>query len=306
MQRTVTALLFLTSLLINPLWVSADEHVHFEPDPGFIQLPETIKLGSCSAVDVDSKGQIYLFHRGKEPIICLDENGKYVRSWGDGLVGSAHGLRIDRDGSIWITDTKKHLVRKFDPEGRLLLTLGQENKAGTGTDQFDKPTDLAFGADGAIYVSDGYGNSRMMKFSTDGKFIKTWGSPGKGPGQFDTPHAVVVNAEGWVIVGDRENDRVQIFDSEGQLITIWTGFAPFGLDFDASGTLFAADGRAHQVLQIGEGGNVVARTGKEGKTPGEFDLPHMLAADAQGNLYVTEILGERMQRLTRVEKKPTS
>ena len=277
----------------------AAEKIDFEPVVGFPNVPDGIELGQCSGVAVDRKGQIYLFHRNDPPVICFDADGNFVRSWGDGMFSNAHGLRIDREGNLWVTDTGHHVVMKFSPTGKLLLTLGKAGNPGLGTDQFDKPTDIAFGAKGEIYISDGYGNSRVMKFTAEGKFLTTWGKPGDGPGQFNLPHTIVVDAKGQVIVGDRENDRLQIFDGDGKLLKIQSGFAPFGLVLDKDGVLFVADGRANKVLMLNEQYEVERSWGQTGHQPGQFDIAHMLSADRHGNLYVVDIQGKRLQKLAR-------
>jgi len=277
----------------------AAEPLAFEPVPGFFKLPDTIKLGACSGVAVNSQGDIYLFHRGEHPIIQLDRSGSFVRAWGDDMIHTAHGLRIDGDDNVWVTDIGNHQVLKFSSAGKLLLTLGKAGQAGLGTDEFNKPTDVAFGPRAEIYVSDGYGNSRVIKFTPNGGFLTTWGEPGDGPGQFNLPHTIVVDRQGRVVVGDRENDRAQVFDENGKLIEIWNGFAPFGLAHDKQGQLFVADGRAHKVLQLDNKGKIVASWGQEGAAPGQFQLPHMLAADGEGNLYVGEITSQRFQKLAR-------
>lgn len=286
-------------LILTAEFTSAAEKIDFEPAAISIELPEGLALGPCSAVDFDSKGRMYLFHRGPQPILCFDSNGKFVRSWGDKLIGQAHGLRVAPDETIWVTDIGNHMVFQFSPEGKLLLALGQAGKPGDSQDQFNKPTDIAFGPQGEFYISDGYGNSRVMKFAANGKFLGQWGTPGKGPGEFNLPHSILVDAKGRVLVGDRENDRVQIFDLEGNLREIWTGFAPYGMEFDSRGNLFVADGRANKVLQLNASGKVENSWGKTGKEPGEYNLPHMLAVDAAGNLFVTEIGGKRLQKLRR-------
>lgn len=280
-----------------------DDRLDFKPVPGFLQLPKSVRLGPCSAVDFDSKGRLYLFHRGKPPILCFSRDGKLVRSWGEKLIGTAHGLRVDRDDNVWVTDIGHHTVLKFSPQGKLLLALGRVDRPGTGDDQFNKPTDVAFGLKGEVYVSDGYGNSRVMKFSAKGKFLMSWGRRGKGRGEFHLPHSILVDAKGRVLVGDRENNRVQVFDSQGRLLKIWTGFAPYGMAFDAQGHLFVADGRANAVLQISKSGKVIGQWGRKGKRPGEFNLPHMLAADSAGNLYVAEVGGRRLQKLQRRDSR---
>ncbi|QDU15863.1 Serine/threonine-protein kinase PknD [Gimesia maris] len=286
-------------LILTAEFTSAADKIDFEPAAISIELPEGLALGPCSAVDFDSKGRMYLFHRGPQPILCFDSNGKFVRSWGDKLIGQAHGLRVAPDETIWVTDIGNHMVFQFSPKGKLLLALGQAGKPGDSQDQFNKPTDIAFGPQGEFYISDGYGNSRVMKFAANGKYLGQWGTPGKGPGEFNLPHSILVDATGRVLVGDRENDRVQIFDLEGNLREIWTGFAPYGMEFDSRGNLFVADGRANKVLQLNASGKVENSWGKTGKRPGEYNLPHMLAVDTAGNLFVTEIGGKRLQKLQR-------
>ncbi|WP_298868983.1 peptidyl-alpha-hydroxyglycine alpha-amidating lyase family protein [uncultured Gimesia sp.] len=300
LHRThLVVVITITSLLLAAEVSHAGDAIDFEPAENLIKLPEGLVLGPCSAVDFDSKGQMYLFHRGKQPILCFDRNGKFIRSWGDNLIGKAHGLRVDRLDHIWVTDIGNHMVFKFSPQGKLLLALGQSGKPGTDNDQFNQPTDVAFGPQGEIYVADGYGNSRVMKFAANGRFLNKWGQPGKGRGEFDLPHSIVIDAKGRVLVGDRENDCVQIFDTEGKLLEVWPGFAPYGMEFDAKGTLFVADGRANKVLQLNSSGKVINSWGRKGAGPGEFNLPHMLAADSDGNLYIAEIGGRRFQKLKR-------
>ncbi len=277
---------------------SAAEPIEFEPVKDFVQLPKTIELGPCSAVSIDSRGNLFLFNRGKHPIVCLDSAGRYVRSWGEEEIVSSHGLRIDADDNIWVTDMAGHRVLKYDANGKLLLALGT-GKAGDGNDQFNQPTDVAFGRRGEFYVADGYGNSRVLKFSPSGALITKWGSRGKLPGEFNLPHSIVVDANGRVLVGDRENNRIQIFDADGKLLKIWTGFAPYGLALSKSGELFVADGRANQILLLDKEGVVAQRWGTAGSAPGQYQMPHMLALDKDGNLFVAEVGGKRLQKLVR-------
>jgi DNA-binding beta-propeller fold protein YncE len=223
--------------------------------------------------------------------------GSFSGQWGDGLIEAAHGMRVDSDDNVWVTDTGHHTVLKFSPAGKLLLALGTNDRPGTGIDQFNRPTDVAFGSNGDVFVADGYGNSRVMKFSRDGKFISQWGTRGTGAGEFHLPHSIVIDNQQRVIVGDRENDRIQVFDLDGQLLEIWPGFAPYGIALDSSQRVFVADGRASQILRLNEAGMVDLRLGGKGHALGQFELPHMLAIDSAGNIYLAEVGGQRFQKL---------
>lgn len=276
----------------------ASDAVAFKPVKDFPKLPVDYSLGPCSAVATNSKGEMFLFHRGKHPILCVDADGKLLRSWGDDLIGKAHGLRVDRQDNVWVTDIGHHRVMKFDPSGKLLLSLGT-GKAGTGTDEFDQPTDIAFGPNGDVFITDGYGNSRVLKFSAAGRFLKWWGTRGKMSGEFHTPHAIVMDSNGRLLVGDRENNRIQLFDADGQALAQWGGFAPYGLAINGDGHVFVADGRAHQVLRLDASGKVQQRWGQKGQAPGEFNLPHMMAFDSVGNLFVAEVGNLRFQKFVK-------
>ncbi|WLD10879.1 peptidyl-alpha-hydroxyglycine alpha-amidating lyase family protein [Planctellipticum variicoloris] len=297
-SRTMSLCTFLVVLIIAGGTSLADDEAGFRPVTDFLKLPDGWTLGSCSAVGVNGRGEILLLHRGRHPLIIFDASGRFLRSWGDDLIQSPHGLRVDRDDNVWVTDIGGHRVFKFDPSGKLLLSLGN-GKPGAGDDQFNKPTDVAFGPDGEFFVADGYGNARVLRFAASGKLIKTWGTPGTGPGEFDLPHAIVVDPRERVLVGDRENNRIQIFDRDGALLEIWAGFAPYGLAFNHNGILFVADARANQILELDANGKVRRSWGRKGTGPGEFDLPHMLTSDADGNLFVAEVGGKRLQKFVR-------
>lgn len=187
-------------------------------------MPSGWSFGRVSAVATDASGRVYVFQRGKQadPIVVFDPQGKFLRSWGRGMFGNPHGMRIDRDQNVWVTDNGDHQVMKFTREGRLLLTLGIKGKAGTDDKTFNRPTDIAFGPSGDVFVSDGYGNSRVVKFSKDGKYLMAWGKRGTGPGQFHIPHSIGIDSHGTVYVSDRENNRIQRFDLEGKYLGEWT------------------------------------------------------------------------------------
>lgn len=284
------------SLLFACLAATNDSIPDYRPVRGWFALPENTKFGPVSAVATDPADTVYVFHRGPKPILVFNAQGNFVRGWGDDVIKTAHGLRVDRQGNVWVTDIGYHQVLKFSPEGKLLLTLGQKGQPGNTPERFDKPTDIAFAPDGSFYVSDGYGNSRVVKFSSDGTYLKEWGRKGRGPGEFNLPHAIVVDDQGKVYVGDRENNRVQLFDAEGKYLTHWdeTG-APFGL-YLLPDRLLVADGRADWVKVLNFQGKAIGRFGEKGTNPGQFQLPHALCVDARGTVYVAEITGRRIQR----------
>jgi outer membrane protein assembly factor BamB len=268
----------------------------YRPVPGWPKLPDGVTLGPVSAVATDSSDRVYVFHRGKRPVLVFDRDGKFLRSWGDDHLKTPHGLRIDKDGNVWVTDIGTHQVLKFDADGKLLLALGKKGQPGAGPDQFDRPTDVAVAPTGEFYVSDGYGNSRVLKFSKDGKLVKQWGRKGKGEGEFDLPHAICLDARGRVYVGDRENDRVLVFDADGKFLAVWKeSGAPYGL-FLAGDRLFVADGRAGWVKVLDGDGKPLGRFGEKGSGPGQFKMPHMLCVDSRGAVYVAEVDGKRVQK----------
>ena len=187
-------------------------------------MPPGWKFGRVSAVAVNAQREVFVFHRGHraDPMIIFDAKGRYLRSWGKGMFTSPHGLRIDPAGNVWTTDVGSHQVMKFTQKGELLLTLGKKGQTGETRDTFNKPTDIAFARNGDFYVSDGYGNTRIVKFSKNGRYLLEWGKPGRGPGEFNTPHSVQLDSKGTVYVSDRENNRIQMFTPEGKFLRMWT------------------------------------------------------------------------------------
>jgi len=274
--------------------------VDYRLDEPFLKLPpEVKKLGAVSAVATDSKGDLYVFHRAEPPILVFRPDGTFVRSFGDKMFVSTHGLRIDADDNVWCTDMAAHFVVKFGRDGKVLLTLGEKGVPGNDAQHFNRPTDVAFGAGGDVFVSDGYGNSRVVKFDKTGKFLLAWGSKGKGDGQFNLPHAIRIDAAGHVYVGDRENQRVQVFDQSGKYLRQFGGFFPYGLAFDADGNLFVADGRACRVLVLTPDGKQRSAWGVKGNRPGDFHMPHGIAVGPAAVVYVGEVDGKRVQRFIR-------
>ena len=197
--------------------------IRFGQEPN--TMPEGWTFGRVSAVATDSNGQVFVFHRGDaaDPIIVFDSTGKYLRSFGaDQDFANEHGLRIDRYDNVWVTDNGNHRVMKFTNDGELLMSLGIKGRAGVTDETFGRPADIAFGPNDELYVADGYGNSRVVKYDSKGNFVKTWGTPGSAPGEFDLVHSIAVDSQGRVYASDRENNRIQIFDADGNLLKMWT------------------------------------------------------------------------------------
>jgi peptidylamidoglycolate lyase len=220
-----------------------------------------------------------------------------------------HGIAVDDRDNVWVTDVALQQVFKFSPEGRLLMTLGERGVAGADAHHFNRPTDVAVLRDGSFYVTDGYINTRVVKFSPDGKFLFQWGRPGSGPGEFDTPHAISVDKAGLVYVADRENDRVQIFSADGRFIRQIRSREmgrPYGLALLSDGMIVVADGGEQPesgpdrsgVAILSNDGQVLQRIGRYGNYDGQFRMAHAVAVDAQDNVFVVDITGQRVQKFT--------
>ncbi|HZP38972.1 MAG TPA: peptidyl-alpha-hydroxyglycine alpha-amidating lyase family protein [Methylomirabilota bacterium] len=275
---------------------------------GWGTLPDGWSYREVAGVAVDSQDRAFVFNRGEHPIIVLDRDGRFVRSWGEGVIRRAHGITIDADDMVWLTDDLHHTVRKFTPEGKHLLTIGNPDSPAAlhGGRPFNRPTHVAIcPRTGYLFISDGYGNSRVHKYSPDGRHVMSWGEPGTDPGQFNLPHNLVTDRDGLVYVADRENHRVQIFDGEGRYQGQWNNLhRPCGLFAD----------RAHDLYFVGElgsgmpvnektpnlgprvtvldgKGQRVARFGGQfpSEKPGEFIAPHGLVVDSRGDVYVGEV-----------------
>ena len=213
------------------------EQLGYEVDPGFFQLPDGWNFGPTPGAARTPDGNILIFTRGPHALLEFDAEGTFVRELAHGQFETPHGLRVDAEGNIWTTDIAQQLVIKFDRDGRKQMVLGIRGNAGFEIDTlglhaklFDKPTDVAFDSDGNVYISDGYGNSRVVKYTSDGEYVMEWGEHGSEPGQFNLPHTIYVDSSNRVWVGDRNNHRIQVFDTDGNLLEVWdhVGY-PWGL-----------------------------------------------------------------------------
>lgn len=265
---------------------------------GTLQLPANWTPGEASGVAVNSKGHVFLFKRTKPMLSEFDAQGRFIRSFDDGLWDQPHGLRIDPQDNIWTTDNLNHTVLKLSPDGKVLLVLGRRNQGGEADWLLGGPADVAWDAKGDIYVADGYGNSRVVKFDRDGNFLKAWGRWGDAPGDFKLPHSVVVDPAGRVMVADRENGRVQLFDTEGRFLEQWTGVGyPYGLALGRDRTIWLVDGGYDRILKLSPKGEVLGAFGRPGHGPGQFAWAHFLAVGPDERLYVADVLNWRFHVL---------
>ncbi len=257
--------------------VGTGEHVYQVIHP-FGTVPEGVNFGHVSHVATDSADRVYAFQRRDPPVLVFDSQGDFLTSWGSGLFVDAHGIFITPMDEIFLIDRDAHEVMKFNTEGEVLLRLGTRDRPSL-QGPFNHPADLAVTANGEIFIADGYGNSRVHRFSAQGELIKSWGSPGPGPGEFTTPHGIWVDPSDRVCVCDRENNRVQIFDVEGEYLAEWRDlYHPMDIYQDSQGTFFVTD-QTPRITMLNAAGELVAR----GRTPYNA---HGMWIDSQGDIYL--------------------
>ena len=262
------------------------------------QLPAGLAWGGASQVSTTPEGQIVVFRRAVPSFFVLNPDGTFVKSWGETPYRLAHGIRIDKDGFIWASDNSDNLIQKFSPDGKLVMTLGKKGMAGDNMSQdaFDGPADVFVAPNGDIFIADGYRNSRVVQFSKDGKFIRIiGGTKGSEPGQFNLPHALVIDSNGRLIVADAENSRIQVFDQSGKFLEQWTNFPakPRGaLYITADDTLYVSyvDAEAITIMKDGKVLDTVKGVGGR---------PHGMTLDKQGNIYITSPLNMAVKKIVR-------
>lgn len=278
--------------------------LNYKTVEGWAKLPEGWNFGECSGVAVDNQDNVWVFNRGAHPVIVFDRDGKFLKAWKEIPVKSAHGIRVDKHGDVWMIDVEGNTVLKFSPDGRLKMVFGNPRGSAGGPDDpyaYSRPTGISFASNGDFFVSDGYGNSRVAKYTPAGIFVRQWGLKGKGDGQFDLVHDVAVDGKDVVYVADRVNERVQVFDKDGKYITQWNGLgAPWGLIYSPKeNVLFMCDGKYSRVLKLNLDGQVLGVMGEFGKLPGKLDFAHNIAVDSRGDLYVAEIKNWRVQKFAK-------
>lgn len=273
--------------------------------------------GEMSGLCFDHDGHIWAFHRGKVPVEIYDRKGERLKAWGEGEFIRPHQVRVDASGHIWLVDAGLHIVRKYDSKGKVLLTLGTPGKSGVDDSHFDQPTDVAIAPSGEIFVSDGYGNARVVKFDAQGRFVKAWGKKGTAPGEFDLPHSIAIDSEGLLYVADRSNGRVQIFDTDGNFQAEWAGkMMPWHIVITPADEIYVCGSSFMPKPLLSIPGiprgipprdqivTVFDRSGREtnrwafpiGRKPGNLEWVHAMAVDAAGNLFLGDIRGRRAQK----------
>src|SRR2546425_9021187 len=351
MKRNLYLLFLVFALLASTpgFAQNAVPDITFDSAANFLKLPDNLYLGEAAGVATNSKGHVFVYTRTGSPKVTIgtnrtfarssarlfefDQTGKYVREIGQGLYGFvfAHGVRVDRQDNIWVIDEGANMVIKFDPDGRVLMTLGRKPEAlvvparsggegeggrggrggppgaGVPGDNFNRLTDVAWDSAGNIFVADGYGNSRVAKFDKNGKFFKSWGQRGTEPGQFNLPHTIAIDAQNNIYVGDRENKRIQVFDTEGTFKTQYTNVgAPYAICITPGPRqiLFTSNSNPSTGMDNGEiykmtlDGKVLGKFGTAGKLLKEFGTVHEMDCRSENELYVGELTNWRVQKLT--------
>jgi sugar lactone lactonase YvrE len=290
----------------------------YREEASWAKLPAAAKWGGVISVDPVSNGDIWVFHRADPPLLRFDPSGKVVKSFGEGLFVQAHGMTVDRDGNVWVTDAqikdgKGNQVFKFSPDGKLLMALGKAGVAGSGTDVFNGPCDVAIAQNGDIFVADGHVANvpvnRIMRFSKDGTFLKAWGKRGSGPGEFDTPHSIAIDTRGRIFVADRSNSRIQIFDQDGRFIDQWKQFGrPSGVFIDRNDNMIVADSQSNATQNPGYTRGIRIGSARDGKVTALIPFVEAdpeknnnagvegVAIDGKGNVFAAEVSTEVLKK----------
>ena len=326
MRRRIATLIF---PLVWFAGTTAAQDNPYTEIPVWAEAPSR-ELGSVSWTHPDTDGNIWIAERcgqntcvGRDdfaPIHMYDANGRWVRSFGEGMLVFPHGIYVDPDGNIWVTDgggegDRGHQVYKFSPDGAVLMTLGEAGIAGGGSDRFNAPTDVVVAPNGDIFVADGHtadGNNRIVKFSRDGQFITSWGVTGSGPGQFIVPHALAMDSQGRIFVGDRDNNRIQIFDQDGEFLEEWSAFGrPSGLFVSADDTIYVSDNQSNtqrnpdwqRGIRVGDArdGSVDAFIPDPAFDPDNTAATgaHGVSANTRGEIFGGEVGGQTVKKYVR-------
>jgi len=326
-MRTLITTAFLTVCVAFTTFSQAQEKerkypavnlaIDYVVDAKWPQRPDDMQWGHVPGIAVDAKDNVYVFTRAKHPVQVFDKNGKFLRSWGKDI-GMSHHIKIDHEGNVWIADVGHHLVQKYTPEGKLLMTLGSKGEAGRDKTHFYMPTDMAIAKNGDIFVSDGYGNARIVHFDSKGTFINEWGQLGHGPGEFSTPHAIAIDSKDRLYVADRNNVRIQVFNTKGKFLEEWRNLiVPWGfhvtkddeiwvcgsspMQWRKEDTALGCPPKDQVFMKFNSAGKVLQLftlpKGIDGlERAGEVNWVHAIALDSQGNMFLGDIIGRRAQK----------
>ena len=323
--RLAAALLLLTGWTVlpaeGPKYPKINTATAYKVDPSWPKRPADAAWGAVPGVAVDAHDRVYVFTRAKPPVQVYQADGRFVRAWGQDVIKEAHHIKVDDRGHVWIADIGHHVVRKFTPEGKLLLTLGTVGHAGCDETHLNMPTDMAVTPAGDVFVSDGYGNARVVHFDARGKYVKAWGRVGSRPGEFSIPHAIAADSRGRLYVADRNNVRVQVFDQAGKLLDVWSNVVvPWGLCVTKADEIWVCGSSPMQwrpkdealgcppkdqvFMKFSPAGRLLqlwtVPKGRDGlERPGDCNWVHAIAVDSKGNLYVGDIKGKRAQKFVR-------
>ena len=277
--------------------------------PNPLTLPAGVTMGAAASVAFDSNGHLFVLNRGPQPLVEFDPNGQFIRAFGENLFVRTHGFRIDRDRNLWVTDVGAHIVVKLDRQGQVLMTIGTKGEAGEWNEaaqsrRLNEPNDVVIAPNGDVFIAQGHtpgekGDPRVLRFDKTGKFIQSWGGKGKEPGRFDVAHGIAIDAKDLLWVADRENQRIQIFSTDGKFVReLKYAGLPCGLDIGRE-AIYMVNGFAGQILKMDLNGSVVAAVGKPGKGVGEFGEAHFIAVSPKGELWVADTVNRSVQKFVK-------
>ena len=313
----------------RPYYPRADLAVGYVVDPQWPLLKPAIPWGAMAGVAVDGHGNIWTLNRGTQPVQVFSPEGRLLQVWPNTYVKAGHQIRIDRDGNIWIPDYRLHVVRKLDRSGQLLMTIGIPSWPGADDRRFNMPTDVAFAPNGDVFISDGYANNRIVHCDANGKFIKSWGKLGVAEGEFSLPHSIVMDSKGLLYVADRNNNRIQVFDQSGRFVRAWTGMmVPWTIFMTRNDELYVIGSSpsrwnpGEMMIGIPPKDQLVMRLNTDFQVlswwtfpfqpdaakmkPGDLNWVHGIAVDADGNLFLGDVNGNRIQKFWYVPATTTA
>jgi NHL repeat len=293
----------------------------YQVDPAWPRRPERFTWGEMPGVAIDDRDQVWIYTRAVPPVQAYATDGTFLRAWGEDEIKTAHHIKFDRDGNVWVADIGNHIVMQFSPEGKLLKTLGTRGEAGADSTHFDQPTDMAITPSGDVFVADGYGNNRVVHIDKNGKYVGSWGRLGTGRGEFSIPHAIALDSRGRVYVADRNNTRIQVFDQGGQFLDEWRDIiVPWGFCVTKNDEIWVCGSspmpwrRTDEALGCPPKDQIFVKFDVNGKVlqlwtvpkgtdgreqPGDCNWVHGVAVDSQGNIYATDIIGKRAQKFVK-------